>query len=603
MTNKTPDNAGFFSLMSRRFFLAAIFVYILNSSYAQQLPCNSITGEMGYTVKEVKIKSWWVPGFLQKEVEELTGLNAAFDPARLNPAQNHIKEILIQTEGSIAARLINGSMSVLYITSDVCDISIANGPKEVLVTYKAWYLRVDLINIGNNRLPIPRTARPVFYAGVPKLLRATFPVFAIQTDRDFGTSISLQTITDLLNINGTDKKAIVTRKPQLDLGINLRKSLSQPFYSAGASLHLFQKILPDSAIGWHTGFFFSKEEQPLYKEKNVWLNLALQAGIAGSVKNSLLAKYNTGIYWKFLRSNFAEQGEEKLQRSENGLGVFAIADGKPGKAFSRWGIWLDNAYPRNNSSAGTYQRLVSKLGYAISLGKNHSQVDLEAQTGFGHIWGRAPAYNQFYAGNQQWNFLYNPLQSTRNQFMPTGPLLRSMGERGGGYISASETTGAQTFWNFNLNIAIPVTFLSKPLIPAIVISDEPRVITLRSALKSQSETVKNFIINDLVETKGYPDDESTDSVAAGIVNRDIRPTLNFLADKANVYSLKPVLLFDVAGMRSKTNGYVNWVGAGLGVQLNIVVARFEAAYMHTLAPQQFNKNGNFFMRLTIQNFY
>lgn len=578
-----------------------LFVFFLtNVGYTQQLPCNTITAEMGYTVKNVEIKARWVPEFLQQQVEQLTGKGELFDPVTLNPAQNVIKEELLQSEGSIASQFVKGSMSVLYITSDVCDVTEPNGPREVQVTYRAWYLRVDLVNIGNNRLPVPRSARPIFYSGMPKIIQATSPIIGVSTDANYGLAAALQTAT---NFFANKDSGNTTKRNRFDLLVNLRKSLLHSFYTAGAALNFNRMFVGDSTMRWNVLASFAKQQDPLGALKSEATNAALQAGIQGSFNNSLLNKYSTGIGWRFLKSNFAETLDPGRFRSENGYDFFAIADGKPGKAFSRLGVWLDAAQPQNNSSAKAYQRFVSKLGYAISLGRNHGQVDIETQAGFGYTWGIAPVYNQFYAGNNQWNFLYEPLQSVRNKTIPTGPVMRSLGERAGAFLAALGTKGGGSFWNLNLNLSIPIKLLSRPLIPDVLMQEEPREITLRSALKSQSKTVENFIIEDLIENKGLPDDETTEAKAAAMVNRDIRPTLNYLADKANLYSLKPVLLFDMAGMKDQQNKYTNWLGAGLGLQLNIVVARFEAAYMHTIAPVAYNKKGNFFMRVTIQNFY
>jgi len=268
------------------------------------------------------------------------------------------------------------------------------------------------------------------------------------------------------------------------------------------------------------------------------------------------------------------------------------------------GIWFDAAMPGNDSITKNYQRLVSRIGYSIFLGSGHNNVLLEMVAGGGYTWGTPPVSKQYFAGNSQRNYLYQPLLSIRNQQLQTGPLMRSLGENEGGlYTTGGNTFGGSSFWHFNFNFSIPISKWAKPLIPDITISEEPRKITLRSALKAQAETAKNFIYDDLVNNHGYPDTDATDSAASVIIDRDIRPALNYLSDRANVYSIKPMILFDISHLNDHILPGRTFTGVGIGLQVTVVIARLGMGYMRTLSPTAYSSQGNFFLQFVLQNFY
>lgn len=572
--------------------LISFYFSTLPTAWAQQ-SCNTLTEKMDFTVKKVEIKAWWVPESLQKEVEKITGLDQRYEPARLSEAQAYIKDQLITAEENIFLQQIKGSMSVLYITSDVCDISVSSGQKEAKVIFKAWYLRVDLINIGNNLLPIPRSARPVFYESVPRFLQVTKPYLSLSADRNYGPNIRLQTASTLYA--SSQKK----NSSSIELSWDLRKSFTKNFFDADASLHFYRSMIPDSSWGWNAAIYASAQRRPLGIDVNGVRSISITGGTLGSIQKSFFRRINTGFSARLLSSDFVYNNDKAARATEKGLGIFAIVDASPSKGFARWGIWADAAMPANNTLLKSYERLSSRLAYSRSFGKGHRQTDIEVQMAGGHIWNKAPLYNQFYAGNEYWDFLRLPLTSEKGLQMPTGPVFRSVGERAGILGTFNNSGAAQSFWSFNFNLGLPIKRWSRPLIPDVIIAEEPRLITLRSALKSQAQTVENFILDDFIENKGYPDDEKTEALAKKIIDKDIRPTLNYLAENANLYAIKPVLLADIAGSWFPSTGYTHWLAAGAGIQLNIVIACFEAGYMHTLAPSAFKNKGNFFFRLVV----
>jgi hypothetical protein len=83
---------------------------------------------------------------------------------------------------------------------------------------------------------------------------------------------------------------------------------------------------------------------------------------------------------------------------------------------------------------------------------------------------------------------------------------------------------------------------------------------------------------------------------------EIRPATHFVIDQANVFAVKPLLLFDIAELESGPER-ATWTAAGAGVQLMIVTAKFEAGYMHTLSGPRFGSRGNVFARLGFERLF
>ena len=570
--------------------------------YSQvKVGCNQITPEMGFTVSSVIVKSRWMPKALQEKVEAMIGVGEPFDPLRVEAAMVFVRNELIKGEEKFVVQLV-GSTSVLFITPDICDVSDDTHPRQAAIVIRPFYLRIDLYNVGDNILPVPRTGKPTFYSKVPKLLLAATPFLGLTNDRLYGTSATVETSTDLLHLPAALKSTKDAKRFKLMLDLNARKSITELFNALGASLKLDHPVYINKGIGWNIGVQYVRELQPLGKGDYSLSLTRFFAAVNGNLKHSLLNKYTAGVAVSILKNRFQITKDSVFKNWETGYEFHAISDGHIGKGFSRMGLWFNAGVPKNNSNAKAYQRLAWRWGYAVTLGKTHNTAEIEANCNLGYSWGVVPLYNQFYAGNTLSNFLYTPLKSVKFQTFPEGPVLRSLGEREGGFKTSPDIiSGGNAYWNVNLSISIPVAKWSVPLIPDIVI-DEETGSTARRKIKGQVNFAQSLIQMDLVDNQGLSE-EAADAEAERIVNKDIRPAINYLADRANVYSIKPMLFFDVAQVNKRQVGNKLWGAAGAGLQLNIVNAKLEIGYMHTLFPQRDGSKGNFLFRFTVQDFY
>ncbi len=597
--SKTGANEFKLILKNKNCLLVLFIIFMLCSkAFGQREECIEIAPDQNFTVRSVSIMGRWVPEKLKTRVNELIGVGGPFSDSRVSAAQALISEELKASENHFPPQL-SGAVAVSFITVTYC--AVADAPAEVAVIIYPRYTRIDLFNIGNNFLPVPRSPKPTFYEKVPPVLLAFSPIIGFNNDRRFGPSIAVQTVTDLLHVTDLSKGS---KKIKLNVGIEARKSFTTDFYNFGGGLELTQPAVSGKGLGWGLGMNFLNKAQPLGKGKYNYKNFKVEGALQGSVKLPFIKTYFAGGSLYNLTDVFDTLPSKSAQNSEKGFGLFLFTDGFVKKNFGRLGLWFNYGLPKESKTS--YQRLSAKIAYGTSLKTkkdSHQTFEVEAIAGSGFAWGGVPVYSQFYAGNTATNFLYDPIGTTRNDAMPEGPIVRSIGEKEGTlFPSSGRIKGGTSYWHLNLNFSIPIQRWSRPLIPAILINETTGA-TLQTKLKSLAKgSAEAGVSLDLIDNKGFPENAQTDSLAERIVAKEILPMIEFVTDRANVFAFKPVLLFDVAGIRQAGIGRT-WVGAGAGFQLTIVIARLQAGYMHTVYPSSETSKGNFFLQLVFQNFY
>jgi Omp85 superfamily domain len=552
--------------------------------------CNEITESMGFTVRSVKIEGKWVPQELQKKVEKIVGVGKLFSPTFTNAA---IKEVETALDREQEIALNYGTSSILYVTSNTCAAANATNAKLVDISIFPYYVRVDLINIGRNILPMPRTNTPTFSAGVPPILAKIAPIMSGSIDRNYGSAINIHTSTNLLNLFADRNIPNPNGANTLNLNIDARRSLSQPFYNLDTALEYTRPSYSDGS-GVNLATRYSNQLEPLGEGQNRREQIQFGGGIQGKSDRSTTSAYTIGGGLRFLNNSYTALNSNSSKNSETGMQLYAIEDMRIGQGFARFGSWLDAGFSSNTSS---YQRLAIKAGYATQLGSDHNTVGLQLMAGSGITLGNPPEYSRFFGGATSANYLYESLNSNPVRDFPSGPILRSFGNQQAGLRSTNGSiNGGDFYWHLNLDVSLPVPQWSQPLIPDVV---TPRG-DLRSSLKKLARSKANLIYFDLIDKRGFPDNEDTARIAERMAS-DVIPTVDYLADRANLYAVKPMLLFDVAQI-SGSSGSKLWTAAGAGVQVNIVNGKIETGYMQTISPATDSGIGNFFVRLAFDNF-
>jgi hypothetical protein len=568
------------------------------------LPLHSLTIKArGGRVPQISARSSAEPILVVDQpytAKKLTATMEAVNRALLNDHEN-VDEALVGGGGGTPGgeNKSLGVIAVLFINT--CTRIVEGAVDAEIIPY---YVRLERTKIGNLILPIPRSNRPTLFTQTPRALLAFNPKFGGNYDRKYGFSERAEISTNLLTLKPllSDSTLPAEGNTRLNLHLMGQKSLNNPFYDSDATLSL-KRLRPGKALeSISIDGSFSGTEQP-WGEGKYFRN-------AGSLRFNLEAHPQLGLLGKVTASGaysfsgdrfFSSDGLLTEQTSENAFEGRAILDGRLAEGLVRLGIWADAASPKNLDS---YHRVAGILGYQkeIPVALNQT-IGVEAIVGAGGAWGAVPEYARFYAGNSLSSFLYDQTDEPSLTSFPTGPLLRSFGKSEGGNLTGPTLVrGGTSYWHFNLNVSIPIRGpkFSTPLIPAEVV-DEDSGTTLKGIIKAQMNTAEVTISSDL-QDGGTPEDVANKE--AKRIVAQIRPAVNFIADQANIFSIKPLLMFDGANL--KVPGSLDnrtRLGVGGGLQLTIVVAKFEAGYMRTVHALPGDKKGNFVTRIVFQNLF
>jgi hypothetical protein len=284
---------------------------------------------------------------------------------------------------------------------------------------------------------------------------------------------------------------------------------------------------------------------------------------------------------------------------------------------------------------------------------NESAIGLELLVGAGRTWGTVPEYARFFGGNPPGQFLYDELGSSGFQSLPAGPILRSFGQKQAGIPRGpGSISGSTSYWHANVTLSLPVNAWSKPLIPYAWVDATPRrnddtgfesvpdddlicrdlkyvvkravrrtgmtLMINQTAFDSLSDAQKSDF--QLQEKPDLTPEEQSRLAAAKLAyaqaklrvrpaieamfNRDILPISDFIADHANIIAVKPLVMFDVANQRSRSLSLsTTRYGVGGGLEIDVVLARFDFGYIFALNSRSDEPRGNFVGRLVFKRLF
>lgn len=597
---------------------------------------DDITAFDGYKFHSVKVRARYLPDL----PHPLPSPGTAYSPATVTRIVEDVHQVLTkeanreseagETELKLLKTVSVGAESgialgVKVVTSCAkvvreaeCERDLGKGNSRCVdVTIHALSVRVDTANPLANLLNIPRSSRPSFLSNVPGPLLAFNPRIGLEQDAAFGPAGKFEIASNLLDLPRNMKSLpLQARRTRLDLEANGRRSFDGPFYNTAARLSL-SRSFADSISHLAIEAGFSADHDP--RGTNEYLRNAATIGADIKLRTAfdLIEEVAVLGRYRWSRNRFASQsGLRSDSTSENSLDASAVFSGRLWHGVSRIGFWADANSPNNNRK--NYRRVAGLWGYQREfLTIPNQTVGVEALLGVGRVWGTVPQYARFYGGNSPANFLYEARDSPALRALPVGPVLRSFGS--GQFTAANGIArgGGTSYWNLSLNVTIPVPGWSSPLVPdisielptrdanghAIVNADGDPVMEerpLRDILKNQGESSRK-VLERLFRKEGLSLEEAQSKARREL--KSINSILGFIADQANIYSVKPLFMFDVARLNAPEGDSQNRFGLGGGLQFTIVIAKFEAGYMRTLSPQPGDKRGNFVMRLIFQNLF
>jgi len=612
---------------------------------AQQ--CADETDVQGHTVHSIRVQSRFnrVPDKLKQKLAAHRGESYSTDKG--TQYAREVKEYIASEatevddalgltrlkKFSIRAGLYTWCLERIPDAQCRADIPGASHCIDIVIRSKA--IQLDMLDVGGNLLPIPRSNRLNFYREIPAPLVALNPAFVLTNDRELGVAPGFSISTDLLNLNKDLElaKAAPANPDELRLNLQASKSLNEPFYDTRGTLSYRRNRAGKTIESAWIGAWFEATRSPRAEQDYFRTAGSLEGGIGLRPTGSVLNRLNFAGGYRWSDNQFFN-----IDQTEHAFHGRVVADARIAGGFARGAAWADGA----STNSSSYQRLSAAVGYEKELvvGENKA-VGLELILGGGKTFGAAPSYARFVGGTWAGNFLYDSIESPVLGLMPAGPLIRSGGR---GQIVVRDPSGAPTganrYWHANLNLSIPIPGLARPLIPADVISertDSAGVVhrtTLKDALKSQVNNGKILFIKARARQRLTPEQQEALSFdesdpltpeererlrlataayqqaqrdiapEADRLWKEITPVTNFIADQANLLSIKPMFMFDAARLYAE-NGLSPRArfAAGGGVQLTVVIARFEAGYLRALDAEPGIPRGNFVVRLVFRNLF
>ena len=631
-----------FQLVVRAFLLAAAIVLcvprpaLAQSATETGAGCREdITEADGFKIRKVKVKGRYVPALRHPIPAAGTGYSPALVTTLVEDVSQALTEEAMREteEGQTEHRLLNtvtvgrGKMAdgfgfgIKLVTScatevaeSECRSALGEGnTKCVDVSIHAFSVRVNTADPISNLINIPRSNRPTFLSKVPGPLLAFNPKLGVEHDRTFGPAAAFDISTNLLDFaRNIRSQPLHSGRTRIDVRSGGRQSLNNPFYETASKLSLSR-----SFAGLFEQLSFDTEFEANHQPEGLgdYLRNALRVGGSVKLRTGFTLLQAATINARYRRSsNRFESGVVRETTEEDSFEGSALVDGRLLGGTSRLGLWVDFNSP---DQINGYTRAAALWGYQKEFIVVPNQtIGIELLAGAGRTWGQAPQYARFYGGNWTKNFLYEAKDSPVLSAFPRGPIIRSFGS--GRATAGAGSSGATAYWNVNLNVTIPVPAWSSPIVPDIAISlpkkdAQGRVILddnqdpimedkpLRVILKNQGESSRR-VLERLFVKEGLSLEEAQAKARREL--KDINAILGFIADQANIYSFKPLLMFDAARLNSpEAIDNRTRFAVGGGIQFTLVIAKFEAGYMRTLHPLPGDNKGNVVMRLFFQNLF
>ncbi|MCU1333151.1 MAG: hypothetical protein JWM08_2143 [Candidatus Angelobacter sp.] len=530
--------------------------------------------------------------------------NTLFAPDVLSAAQSAIAHRMSDDDARNAAREFAnlGFVSVRVIDSCVRVVEPAVCRRDlqkeqcVDVTFSSHEIRLVRFNQAGLILPLPRSPFSTHFSGVPKPLLILNPIFNVDHDNRMGTTPSVALRTDLLDIGRILSDEDSARHMlEATAAADLSRAIEHNFYKAAEKFDL-KKTWPGStlqSLAIHLEQYNAKE--PLGSASD-----SISREAAGFRANIHLqnAYLHDGFFWAggSASRHSVPQTNGVLDTSEAAASAAMLWDGEVVQTTARAGLWFSGASPNNQNS---YQRLAFFSGlYRDLLVAPNQSFGLQILGGYGLTWGTPAQYAEFFAGNNASNFLYDAPDTLLLTNAPS-PIIRSFGKSEAG-LAGVPNAGGSSFWNVSTTLTIPVPRLSRPLIPDVIIDDSTNT-TLKTVLKKSGTVSAVSFIQAALVRQGVPAKEAQKQAKA-LVNREIARPVNYIADHANIYSLKPLVLFDVA-MLSGPTASRHLESAGGGIEFMIVNFAFQGGYARTLHSQPGDRKGNLVLNLQFRNFF
>lgn len=521
-------------------------------------------------------------------------------PQNIAAAMEALEAAITRTPAAASVLGNAGEAEVLQIAVDFdTRPGVANEcgdpTRTVGIVFRPHHVRVSLERVGDNVLPVPRSALATVFEDVPAPLRALNPKFGMSVDKAFGTSFGASIDTNLLALAAPASKG----RDVFDAHLQGVQSTRAGFYRVDGDLTY--RLRQDGPILREVQVRAGGNElrEPLVESEH-WqrtgeLGVGLRLNAADRLRIALDGSVRSSTDDSIPPD--APATRVKTQRFAGRALVDALEP--PGEGFLRGALWQETA---SVEGAGHFSRLAAQVGYAreFRVGGGPT-LGLELMGGGGVVSADAPPSERFFGGNAPGQFLYDGPDASTLLRAPRGPLLRSAGLN---QVSLDGQRGGTRYWQFNAQVALPIHAWSRPLIPdedTGLVDSQGRAVGLKGLLGKQVDVSGPTMYAATLTAQGVPPDEAQKQAKAAFA--EVSPAVHFLVDSASLFAVRPLLLLDAAGLSDEADS-ASWVSIGAGVGVTIVTARLEAGVMRTVSgPSIAAGRSAAFLRLVFQNLF
>jgi hypothetical protein len=549
-----------------------------------------IIPDASYTIRSIRVEGGWLPNY-----QPPFDLPVPFSYCRISEALEKARFELHEYINKFNEFLRGEYMGIIYAS-----YRVDYDQKNMDVVIQLYHFGMGQIAVGDSKEYYPVLPIPGYVNQMPDWMLKHAPRVGLTTDRAYGTAPRLG-----FSIDGSPwlKNEDSSTSTNFTIKFDGAKSITKDFYTSRASAAFRKQMNSERLKAFSIGAVVESEVAPKLENKLDKVNLKVGGSLVFQQNLGWVNQSIVGGSYSYSDNDF----DETLARiNENvnvhDLGLYLASEGRVYDAIFRMGLWSQNGFPDQGDS---FSKLAMMVGFnheiSLSEKKSNQTIGIELLAGAGYAFSDLPQYAGYYGGNRSMDFLYERLEDESLTSMPLGPLFRGVGEQQLGVKTDSGSIEpGSSYWHINLNIAIPLPFAYFPLIPNYRVEQNK---TLKDLVKSQVKTAESNIALDLLDMHPEWSDEKAEMEAAKIF-RSVRPSVNYLVDKANAYALKPIFMVDVAsvGLKDFKDQDVR-LGLGGGLQLSIVNVRFEVGYMRTVIGLDEDEDDNIFGRIYFRTLF
>ena len=540
-----------------------------------------------YMIRSVQVQGGWLSDF-----EPPFSLPIAYSDELVEQAMEKARKDFNQRQEKLIKLMGGASANTLYMTRT---LKVQN--KNVDLIIRILYLGVT--QIEGTDVTVPYTEIPPILDKIPESVLEFAPQVAVHHDRTTGASAKLAISKDVFSW--------LESKPQdqnLHVELEGSKSFERDFYSGQGFLSYQKEFKDDLWRSWSLRNELSGSLAPFsYNrlEKFQW-----RAGSTGYLQPNLgiIQDIHMSGFYRYMETEFDHNSGAITEDGDiHQLDLSLISQGWIDDSIARMGLWSESGFTENQHD-NNYQKIAIKVGWGhdFSMPYDSNQtLGIKLSLGAGYSPHNLPDNVGFYGGNNQNHFLDSSIDSHHLSRMPKGPLFRSVGQS---QLTARNSSGveitASSYWNLNLDAAIPLPFAYFPLIPNETVDEQT---TLKQLVASGVRSAESFTALSLASKHPNWSEQRVKEEARKMMS-DVRPGVDYIVYKANVYAIKPLFLLDVASMGGAnfSNQDIR-LAVGGGLQLSIMNAQFEVGYMNTVIGLSSDQEDNIFANLSFRTLF